>query len=84
LTPPDPQLKGAWYPGGFNPRTYQVKTRFQSLLSKCNLCCYGVGFTDAGMEPGNDANKYGRAVMKAWKEDLYARLRGGAVHVDFP
>jgi hypothetical protein len=19
LTPPDPQLKGAWYPGGFNP-----------------------------------------------------------------
>jgi hypothetical protein len=54
------------------------------LLSKCNLCCYGVGFTDAGMEPGNDANKYGRAVMKAWKEDLYARLRGGAVHVDFP
>jgi hypothetical protein len=25
LTPPDPQLKGAWYPGGFNPCTYQVK-----------------------------------------------------------
>jgi hypothetical protein len=31
LNPPDPQLKGAWYPGGFNPRTHQVKTRFQSL-----------------------------------------------------
>jgi hypothetical protein len=25
LTPPDPWLKGAWYPGGFNPCTYQVK-----------------------------------------------------------
>jgi hypothetical protein len=25
LTPPDPQLKGAWYPGGFKPRTYQLK-----------------------------------------------------------
>ena len=34
LTPPDPQLKSAWYPGGFNPCTYQVKTRFQNLLSK--------------------------------------------------
>jgi hypothetical protein len=21
LTPPDPQLKGAWYPGGFKPCT---------------------------------------------------------------
>jgi hypothetical protein len=25
LTPPDPQLKGARYPGGFNPCTYQAK-----------------------------------------------------------
>ena len=24
MTPPDPSLKGAWYPGGFNPCTYQV------------------------------------------------------------
>jgi hypothetical protein len=31
LTPPDPQLKGAWYQGGFNPCTYEVKTRFQFL-----------------------------------------------------
>jgi hypothetical protein len=31
LTPPDPQLKGAWYPGGFNPCTYQVK----KPVSKC-------------------------------------------------
>jgi hypothetical protein len=25
LTPPATQLKGAWYPGGFNPCVYQVK-----------------------------------------------------------
>jgi hypothetical protein len=25
---------------GFNPRAYKVKNRFQSLLSKCNLCRY--------------------------------------------
>jgi hypothetical protein len=31
LTPPDPQLKGARYPGGFNPCTYQVKNRFQNF-----------------------------------------------------
>ena len=36
----------------------------------------GIGFTDAGTEPGNDANKYPRAVMRAWRDDLYARLRG--------
>jgi hypothetical protein len=44
LTPPDPQLKCAWYPGGFNPCTYEVKTRFQNLpFSKCNLYCYFAG-----------------------------------------
>jgi hypothetical protein len=31
LTPPDPQLKGAWYPGAFNPCAYQVK----KPVSKC-------------------------------------------------
>jgi hypothetical protein len=40
LTPPDPYLKGAWYPGGLNPCTYQVKTRFQDLPFKCNLHRY--------------------------------------------
>jgi hypothetical protein len=43
LAPPDPQLKGAWYPGGFNPRTYQVKNRFQTLRTKCNLHRYTWG-----------------------------------------
>jgi hypothetical protein len=38
LTPPDPQLKGAWYPGGFNPGTYQVKNRFQNVPFKVTTC----------------------------------------------
>jgi hypothetical protein len=37
LTPPDPQPKGAWYPGGFIPCTYQVEIRFQSLPFKMQL-----------------------------------------------
>jgi hypothetical protein len=37
LNPVDPQLKGAWHPGGFNPCTYQVKTRFQSFPFKYQL-----------------------------------------------
>ena len=39
----------------------------------------GIGFTDAGTVPGNDANAYPRATMKEWRVDLYARLRG---HID--
>jgi hypothetical protein len=34
LSPPDPQLKGAWYPGGFNPCPDRVKTRFQDVPFK--------------------------------------------------
>jgi hypothetical protein len=31
LTPPDPNLKGAWYPGGFNRCTCRVENRFQGF-----------------------------------------------------
>jgi hypothetical protein len=34
LTPPDPQLKGAWYPGCFNPCTYRVKNWFPNVPFK--------------------------------------------------
>jgi hypothetical protein len=43
LTPPDPYLKGAWYTGGFNPWTYQVKKRFQILPFKFNSHRYVLG-----------------------------------------
>ena len=37
------------------------------------------GPADVGPEPGNDANKYPRKVMKAWRECLYRRLRAHLV-----
>jgi hypothetical protein len=54
LTPPDPRLKGAWYSGGFNPCTYQVKNRFQNVPFKCNLQRYPVGLS-RGPRPGGGA-----------------------------
>jgi hypothetical protein len=44
LTPPDPQLKGARCPGGFNPRAFHAKTRFQSLgfQNAACRCCYSL------------------------------------------
>jgi hypothetical protein len=49
LTPPDPQLKGAWYSAGFNPCTYQVKNRFQSLPFKMQLAPLTVRFLVEGV-----------------------------------
>jgi hypothetical protein len=43
LTPPDPQLKGAWCPGGFNPCVYHVENRFQNVPFKCSLYRYDLG-----------------------------------------
>jgi hypothetical protein len=55
LIPPDPQLKGAWYPGGFNPRTYRVKNRFQNVPFKRNLHHYAAvkmaGISAASLKP---------------------------------
>lgn len=34
----------------------------------------GMGITDLGCEPGSDASEYKRAIMLAWRENLYARL----------
>jgi hypothetical protein len=52
LTPPGPYLKGAWYPGGFNPYTYQVKTWFQNLPFEFNLHRYSAGATGEARDGG--------------------------------
>eukprot|EP00644_Phytophthora_capsici_P012516 jgi/Phyca11/112830/e_gw1.23.240.1 len=36
---------------------------------------HGVGFTSIGMEPGNDASKYGKRTMEAWRDSFFRRLR---------
>jgi hypothetical protein len=56
LTPPDPQLKGAWYPRGFNPRTYQSKTRFQDLpFQNATLHRYTAGMQKNPLAPAGGA-----------------------------
>ena len=38
----------------------------------------GIGFTDVGVVPGNDAGAYDRETMRAWRDDFFQRL---AAHV---
>jgi hypothetical protein len=45
LTPPDPQLKGAWYPGGFNPCDYQVKKLVSKFAFQMQLVPLRIGAT---------------------------------------
>ncbi|KAL3667362.1 hypothetical protein V7S43_007588 [Phytophthora oleae] len=42
---------------------------------------HGVGFTSIGMEPGNDASKYGKRTMEAWRDSFFQRLRRHAAQV---
>ncbi|CAI5730328.1 unnamed protein product [Hyaloperonospora brassicae] len=42
---------------------------------------HGVGFTSLGLKPGNDASKYGKATMEAWRDSFYLRLRRHAARV---
>jgi hypothetical protein len=67
LTPPDPQLKGAWYPGGFKPRTYQVRNRFQNVPFKCNLHRYSVV----------------ASAFRSWDESRFEAKRARAVLLRF-
>jgi hypothetical protein len=46
LTPPDPQLKGAWYPCGFKPSPLNTNPGFKTCLSNfINLRRYTAGWT---------------------------------------
>jgi TDG/mug DNA glycosylase family protein len=36
---------------------------------------FGLGITDVGCAPGSDAGAFGRAAMRAWRAELYVRLR---------
>jgi hypothetical protein len=56
MTPPDPQLKGAWYQGGFNPCTYQVKTRIQNIPFECNLHRYKADLAAAALKKASLLN----------------------------
>jgi hypothetical protein len=74
LTPPDPQLKGAWYPGGFKPCTYQVKNRYQNVPFKCNLHRYRKDDAQA-MEAARSSGVF---FHKAVTPGLFEAKEGGA------
>uniref|UniRef100_M4C476 Uracil-DNA glycosylase-like domain-containing protein n=1 Tax=Hyaloperonospora arabidopsidis (strain Emoy2) TaxID=559515 RepID=M4C476_HYAAE len=42
---------------------------------------HGVGFTSIGLKAGNDASKYGKATMEAWRNSFFVRLRRHAARV---
>ncbi|KAG6949474.1 hypothetical protein JG687_00014838 [Phytophthora cactorum] len=42
---------------------------------------HGIGLTSIGLEPGNDASKYGKATMEAWRDSFFQRLRRHAAQV---
>ena len=63
LTPPDPQLKGAWCPGGFNPCSYHAQNRFQNVcLSKRDARRYSQGASI------NYENRFGKTALLAAAE----------------
>ena len=45
------------------------------------VAALGIGWTDLGTEPGNDAASYSRHQLRAWRTDLYARLSGHVLRV---
>ena len=58
LSPPYPQLKGAWYPGGFKPLPLNINPGFKTCRFKCNLRRYSMG---AMLAPGMAAMAGGYA-----------------------
>jgi hypothetical protein len=69
LTPPDPQLKGAWYPGGFKPLPLNINPGFIMCLSKCNVHRYDEDDDDDnGEEPLTDE------LLEAQIADLRRRI----------
>ncbi|KAI9921276.1 hypothetical protein PsorP6_000699 [Peronosclerospora sorghi] len=48
----------------------KLKIHEQNLLPYI----YGIRFTSIGDEPGNEASKYGKTTMTAWRESFFKRL----------
>jgi phenylalanyl-tRNA synthetase alpha chain len=60
LTPPDPQLKGAWYPGGFKPLPLNINSGFKMCRFKFSLHRYNA-------EPSMEIFAY-HPMLKKWVE----------------
>ncbi len=80
----------AWNTGRFygNPsnRFWRLLTESKILSPNVSTPCddimpdeYGMGFTDLGCVPGNNANSYRRDTMIRWRSDLWERLKSHAI-----
>ncbi|KAF4037846.1 hypothetical protein GN244_ATG10066 [Phytophthora infestans] len=69
--------------GTLSPHSWEGIVPSTARIDEQNILpdVHGVGFTSIGLEPGNDASKYGKATMEAWRTSFFQRLRRHAVQV---
>ncbi|KAG7379290.1 hypothetical protein PHYPSEUDO_008766 [Phytophthora pseudosyringae] len=69
--------------GTLSPHSWQGVVPSTARIAEQNILphVHGVGFTSIGLEPGNDASKYGKATMEAWRDSFFRRLRRHAAQV---
>ncbi|EEY53537.1 uncharacterized protein PITG_07211 [Phytophthora infestans T30-4] len=67
--------------GTLSPHSWEGIVPSTARIDEQNILpdVHGVGFTSIGLEPGNDASKYGKATMEAWRTSFFQRLRRHAL-----
>ncbi|CAI5731585.1 unnamed protein product [Peronospora farinosa] len=69
--------------GTLSPQSWKGILPTTAKIAEQNVMPHvlGVGFTSIGLEPGNDASKYGKTTMEAWRGSFFLRLRRHAAQV---
>ncbi|ETL82822.1 hypothetical protein L917_17089 [Phytophthora nicotianae] len=69
--------------GTLSPHSWEGVVPSTASIMEQNILptVHGVGFTSIGLVPGNDASKYGKATMEAWRDSFFQRLRRHAAQV---
>ncbi|KAG6612555.1 Uracil-DNA glycosylase-like [Phytophthora cinnamomi] len=69
--------------GTLSPQSWEGIVPATASITEQNILphVHGVGFTSIGLEPGNDASKYGKTTMEAWRDSFFRRLRRHAAQV---
>ncbi|CAI5726632.1 unnamed protein product [Peronospora destructor] len=69
--------------GTLSPQSWKGILPTAAKIAEQNIMPHvlGVGFTSIGLEPGNDASKYGKTTMEAWRDNFFLRLRRHAGQV---
>ncbi|KAH7492232.1 uncharacterized protein KRP23_1144 [Phytophthora ramorum] len=69
--------------GTLSPHLWEGVVPATASIKEQNIMphVHGVGLTSIGLEPGNDASKYGKTTMEAWRDSFFRRLRRHAAQV---